>query len=88
MNKLRLLSLATLCMTGVSLASPAITLNEAVNNPILLPISENVASIPDKQSVDSINSLVESSGISDEAWLLFAAMLALAGIVIVHKTSH
>ncbi len=88
MNKLRLLCLATLCMTGASLASPVTSIGEIVNNPVLLPISDSVAAISEKQSVDNNNLLVESSGMSDETWLLFAAMLALAGIVIVHRTSH
>ena len=87
MNKLRLLALATLCMTGVSMANPAVATGDAANNPVLLPLSDSVVAVSEKQSVDS-KLLVDTSGISDETWLLFAAMLALAGIVIVHKTSH
>ncbi len=88
MNKLRLLCLAALCMTGASQANPVTGMGDVVSSPVLLPISDSVAAIAGKQSVDNNNLLAESSGMSDEAWLLFAAMLALAGIVIVYKTSH
>ena len=88
MNKLRLLALATLCMTGVSMANPAIATGEITDNSTLPPVSDTAAVISIRQPVENNKLLVDTSGMSDEVWLLFAAMLALAGIVIIHKTSH
>ena len=92
MNKSRLLAFVCLCTTVFCLATPVNAMSERVNNPIQphhqQTVSDNAPAIRGNQAIENNSLFTSMSGISDETWLFCSAMLALAGIIIVHKATH
>lgn len=91
MKKEHLLHMVYLSATVFYLAAPANAMNEHASSPVQLPypqmVSDKAAVFHEKQTGED-NSLFDSAtGMSDEAWLFCSAMLALAGIFIVHKAA-
>lgn len=92
MKNARLLCMVYLGAAVFYLATPANAVNAQAGNPVRPPyqqmVSGKAAVLPAKPVVENNSLPADASGISDEAWLFFSAMLALGGIFIVHRTAH
>ena len=91
MNTLHRLATTFIYAAVVFLATPAYAINEPVNSPAQPrhqeAASNSAATSAANQSADKHSIFTNSVVWSDELWLVFSAMLALAGIIMVHRTA-
>ena len=91
MNTLHRLATTFIYAAVVFLATPAYAINEPVNSPAQPRYQEaasnSAATSAANHSADNYSIFTDSTLLSDELWLVFSAMLALAGIIIVHRTA-
>ena len=92
MKKVRLLAMVYLSATVFYLAIPANAMNERASSPVPPPyqqgVSDKTPASPEKQAAENNSLFAGTSRMTDEAWLFCSAMLALAGIFIIHKTAR
>ena len=91
MNTLHRLATTFIYAAVVFLATHAYAINEPVNSPAQPrhqeAASNSAATSAANHSADNYSIFTDSTLLSDELWLVFSAMLALAGIIIVHRTA-
>jgi hypothetical protein len=91
MNTLHRLATTLIYAAVVFLATPAYAINEPVNSHAQPrhqeAASNSAATSAANQSADNYSIFTNSAVWSDELWLVFSAMLALAGIIMVHRTA-
>jgi len=92
MPKSRLLATTCLCATAFFLATPVTAMNEPGNSSMQfthqVTVSDSTATSAGEQAIESDDNFLNTAIMSDEAWLFCSALLALAGIVIIHKTTQ
>jgi len=91
MNTLHRLATTFIYAAVVFLATPAYAINEPVNSPAQPrhqeATSNSAATSAANQSADNYSIFTNSTVLSDELWLVFSAMLALAGIIMAHRAA-
>jgi hypothetical protein len=91
MYTFRHLATAFIYAAVVFLATPAYAISEPVNSPAQPhhqeAVSNSASTFAVNHSADNDSIFTDSTVLSDELWLVFSAMLALAGIIIVHRTA-
>jgi hypothetical protein len=91
MHKLRHLATAFIYAAVVFLATPAYATSKPVNSPAQPhhqeTVSNSASTFAANQSADNYGILTDSTVLSDELWLVFSALLALAGIIMAHRTA-
>jgi hypothetical protein len=91
MNTLHRLATTLIYAAVVFLATPAYAINEPVNSHAQPrhqeAASNSAATSAANQSADNYSIFTNSTVLSDELWLVFSAMLALAGIIMVHRAA-
>ena len=91
MNKFRHLATAFIYAAVVFLATPAYAISEPANSPAQPhhqeAVSNSASTFATNQSADNYSIFTDNAVLSDELWLVFSALLALAGIIMVQRTA-